>query len=331
MKSRKTSMSAKSSAKKIRTLITGGAGFIGSHLSEYLLDRGHEVICVDNFFTGSKQNVAHLLKNENFELIRHDVTLPLYLEVDEIYNLAAHSFVGDSWEDVRQVNMINYLAVISLLDIIKHSPLPIKFYQASTGEMFGSSDETGVQTEETPFHPRSPYAVSKLAAYEIVNNYRDSYALFCCNGICFNHESPLRAEHFVTRKISLGAAKIKLGQQHTIELGNLDSVRDWGFAGDYVEAMWLMLQQEKPQDFVVGTGKAWSVKECAQIAFESVGLNWENHVEVDKKYLRPAEVDLLVADPKKAREVLGWRPKTSFEEMMRLMVEADLEQEKRQG
>ncbi|KKW09098.1 MAG: GDP-mannose 4,6-dehydratase [Candidatus Kaiserbacteria bacterium GW2011_GWA2_49_19] len=316
----------------MKAFITGIAGQDGAYLSKFLLDKNYDVHGLAKP-GASRENLNYLNIADSVSIhygdIRDHETLGELvhqtIRPDEIYNLAAHSFVGDSWEDVRQVNMINYLAVISLLDIIKHSPLPIKFYQASTGEMFGSSDETGVQTEETPFHPRSPYAVSKLAAYEIVNNYRDSYALFCCNGICFNHESPLRAEHFVTRKISLGAAKIKLGQQHTIELGNLDSVRDWGFAGDYVEAMWLMLQQNKPDNYIISTGIHHSIRDVLDIAFRSIGVNdWSRYVSISDKFKRPLEFKKMVGSNAKAQRFLGWRPRIKFQELIEMMVEADM-------
>lgn len=252
------------------------------------------------------------------------------VQPDEVYNLAAQSFVPTSWNQPVLTGEFTALGVTRMLEALRHAKPDAKFYQASSSEMFGKVRETP-QNEETPFYPRSPYGVAKVYGHYITVNYRESYDIFAVSGILFNHESPRRGLEFVTRKISHGVARIKLGKQKKLQLGNLESKRDWGYAPDYVEAMWLMLKQEKPQDFVVGTGKTWSVKDCARVAFESVGLNWEKYVEVDKKFLRPAEVDLLAADAKKARDVLGWRPKTSFEEMMRLMVEADLEQEKRQG
>jgi GDPmannose 4,6-dehydratase len=249
---------------------------------------------------------------------------------DEVYNLAAQSFVPTSWNQPVLTGEFTALGVTRMLEALRHAKPDAKFYQASSSEMFGKVRETP-QNEETPFYPRSPYGVAKVYGHYITVNYRESYGIFAVSGMLFNHESPRRGLEFVTRKISHTVARIKLGKEKKLKLGNLEAKRDWGWAPDYVEAMWLMLQQEKPQDFVVGTGKTWSVKDCTKIAFESVGLNWEDHVEVDKQYLRPAEVDLLVADPRRAHEILGWRPKTSFEEMMRLMVEADLEQEKRQA
>jgi GDPmannose 4,6-dehydratase len=257
---------------------------------------------------------------------------------DEVYNLAAVSFVMLSWNQPELTGDVTGLGALRVLEAIRltsgatpsrsKSGKGIKFYQASSSEMFGKVRETP-QNEKTPFHPRSPYGAAKAYAHYITVNYRESYNLFACSGILFNHESPRRGPEFVTRKITIGAARIKLGMQKELLLGALEPRRDWGFAGDYVKAMHMMLQQRKPDDYVVGSGEAHQIKECAEIAFRHVGLNWEDHVRTDPQFVRPAEVDLLVADATKAREKLGWKPEVSFEQLIGMMVEADLAAESR--
>ncbi len=253
------------------------------------------------------------------------ISLIKTINPDEVYNLAAQSFVGSSWQQAKLTTEINALGVLYLLNSIKFFSPTTKFYQASTSEMFGLGSTNGYQDENTPFHPRSPYGISKVYAYWMTVNFRESYNMFTSNGILFNHESPIRGNQFVTRKISEYVAKIKLGLEHKIYLGNLDSKRDWGFAGDYVEAMYLMLQQEKPDDYVVGTGENHSVREFVTLAFDHVGIeNWEDYVVIDARYKRPAEVFDLKAKADKARKALGWKPKLSFKELVAMMVDADV-------
>jgi GDPmannose 4,6-dehydratase len=260
------------------------------------------------------------------------------VQPDEIYNLAAISFVALSWNQPELTGEITGLGALRMLEAIRlgggasasrsKSGQGIKFYQASSSEMFGKVRQTP-QNEETPFHPRSPYGVAKAYAHYITVNYRESYNLFACSGILFNHESPRRGPEFVTRKITLGAARIKLGLQKELVMGNLEPRRDWGFAGDYVRAMHLMLQQDEPDDYVIGTGKTHQIKECARIAFERLGLNYEEYVRSDPQFMRPAEVDLLIADASKARITLGWEPQVSFQQLIEMMVDADLTAESR--
>jgi len=248
---------------------------------------------------------------------------------DEVYNLAAQSFVPTSWNQPVLTGEFTGLGVTRILEAVRLVNPKIKFYQASSSEMFGKVRETP-QSELTPFYPRSPYGVAKAYGHFITVNYRESYDLFACSGILFNHESPRRGKEFVTRKISDTVARIKLGRVDKLYLGNLDAKRDWGFAGDYVEMMWLMLQQNKPDDYVIGTGETHSVKEFVQIAFDHVGLDWKKHVETKKEFLRPAEVDLLVADISKSKKVLNWEPRIKFDELVKMMVDADLELQQRQ-
>jgi GDPmannose 4,6-dehydratase len=243
---------------------------------------------------------------------------------DEVYNLAAQSFVPTSWSQPVLTGEFTALGVTRLLEAIRHVNPRIKFYQASSSEMFGKVSEVP-QNERTPFYPRSPYGVAKVYGHWITVNYRESYGLFAVSGILFNHESDRRGREFVTRKISDGVARIKLGMQEKLSLGNLEAQRDWGFAGDYVRAMWLMLQQETPEDFVIATGRTHRVRDFCRLAFDTVGLNWEDHVVQDQRFYRPAEVDLLVGDPSRAKRVLGWHPETSFEDLVQRMVHADLE------
>jgi GDPmannose 4,6-dehydratase len=245
------------------------------------------------------------------------------VQPDEVYNLAAQSHVKVSFDVPEYTADVTGTGTLRLLEAIRTSAPKAKFYQASSSEMFGKVLEVP-QTEKTPFYPRSPYGAAKVYSYWITKNYRESYDMFACNGILFNHESPRRGETFVTRKITRAVAAIKTGKQDKLMLGNLDAKRDWGFAGDYVEAMWLMLQADKPDDYVVATNETHSVKEFCQIAFEHVGLDWEKYVEVSEKYFRPAEVDLLIGDPAHAKKVLNWQPKVSFEELVKMMVDADL-------
>jgi len=248
---------------------------------------------------------------------------------DEIYNLGAQSQVRISFDIPEYTLDVGALGTLRLLEAIRETGLETKFYQASSSEMFGKGREFP-QNENTPFHPRSPYAVSKVCAYWITVNYRESYTMFACNGILFNHESPRRGENFVTRKITKAAARIKCGLQEKIELGNLDAMRDWGFAKEYVEAMWLMLQQKEPDDYVIATGETHSVRELLEEAFECLDLNWEDHVDIDERFFRPAEVDKLIGDASKARKKLGWKPKVTFKELVRLMVDADMKDAKRE-
>ena len=302
-----------------RILITGAAGFLGSHLCERLVAQGHEVLGIDNYFTGRRANVAHLLGKPNFEMMRHDVTFPLFVEVDEIYNLAAQSHVQVSFETPEYTANSDALGTLRLLEAIRILGLERKtrFYQASTSELYGLVQEVP-QRETTPFYPRSPYAAAKLYAYWIVVNYREAYGMHASNGILFNHESPLRGETFVTRKITRAAAAISLGRQDVLYLGNLDAKRDWGHAREYVRGMWLMLQQDKPDDYVVSTGRTITVREFCELAFAHVGLDYKDFVAFDPRYLRPAEVDLLLGDSTKAKQKLGWVPTTTVEQLAEL-------------
>jgi GDPmannose 4,6-dehydratase len=311
-----------------RALITGITGQDGSYLAELLLEKGYEVHgMVRRASTEKFDRIEHL--RERIELHQGDLldhrSLTDTLKAarpDEIYNLAAMSFVGLSWIQPVLTAEFSGVGVARLLETVREVAPEARFYQASSSEMFGKVREVP-QTEMTPFHPRSPYGVAKVYGHFITVNYRESYGLHATSGILFNHESPRRGREFVTRKITWHAAAIKAGMADRLALGNLDAERDWGYAEDYVEAMWRMLQQDEPDDYVVATGKAHSVRECVQIAFEHVGVDPERHVVMDERYLRPAEVDHLIGDATKAREQLGWAPKTSFEQMIRLMVDAD--------
>ena len=315
--------------KQKTALITGITGQDGSYLAEFLLEQGYRVVGMQRrSSTETLWRIAHLL--DKIELVQGDLLDQLSLieivqayQPDEIYNLAAQSFVPTSWQQPVLTGEFTALGVTRLLEAVRLVKPDAKFYQASSSEMFGKVVEVP-QNERTPFYPRSPYGVSKVYGHYITINYRESYGLFAVSGILFNHESPRRGLEFVTRKVTHGVAKIKLGLARELRLGNLDARRDWGYAPDYVQAMWLMLQQDQPDDFVVGTGKTHSVRQLCEIAFGCVGLNWEDYVVVDPALFRPADVDLLVADATKARTVLGWRPTVSFEEMIALMVDADL-------
>jgi GDPmannose 4,6-dehydratase len=311
-------------------LITGITGQDGSYLAELLLNKGYKVYgLVRRTSTANTSRIGHIL--DKVCLIQGDVADQSSLiaavrqsEPDEIYNLAAQSFVGSSWSQPLFTSDVTALGVTRLLEAIRVCGSNAKFYQASSSEMFGKAAESP-QNERTPFHPRSPYGVSKLYGHWITVNYRESYGMFTCSGILFNHESPRRGIEFVTRKISNGVARIYHGMDTELRLGNLDARRDWGFAGDYVEAMWLMLQQDTADDYVVATGETHTVREFCELAFEAAGLDWEKYVKVDPKFLRPAEVELLLGDCAKAKKTLGWKPKVSFKELVRMMVEGDID------
>ena len=312
-----------------RALITGITGQDGSYLAELLLSKGYEVVgIVRRTSHHSYERIEHLL--DRIEVMAADLldqySLTMVLQEtrpDEVYNLAAQSYVPTSWTQPVLTGEFTALGVTRILEAIRLVHPSTKFYQASSSEMFGRVSETP-QRETTSFYPRSPYGVAKVYGHWITVNYRESYHLYAVSGILFNHESPRRGIEFVTRKVSDGVARIKLGMASELRLGNLDARRDWGFAGDYVEAMWLMLQQPGPQDYVVGTGQTHSVQELVDAAFGHVGLNWKQYVKTDPKFVRPAEVDLLQADPSKARRELGWSPKVGFSELVGMMVDADL-------
>jgi GDPmannose 4,6-dehydratase len=317
-----------------KAFITGITGQDGSYLAEFLLEKGYEVHgIVRRNSTVFRSRIEHLYKDhKDIDLFLHygdindgtNISRFLYnIQPDEIYNLAAQSHVRISFDIPVYTADVVAVGVVRLLEAIKDSGIKAKFYQASSSEMFGSVKDTP-QNEETCFHPRSPYACSKVFAHYQTINYRESYDMFACSGILFNHESPRRGENFVTRKISKGVADIKNGLTDKIVLGNLDAKRDWGYAKEYVEAMWLMLQQKKPDDYVIATGETHTVREFVEEAFKIVDLDWEKYVKFDERFLRPAEVDLLVGDYSKAKEKLGWEPKTKFKDLVKLMVEADL-------
>ena len=318
---------------KKRALITGITGQDGSYLAEFLLTKGYQVFGLTRRTSTSNYDrikgiIDDIILIPGDLLDEHSLTNAIK-EADpvEIYNLASQSFVPASWSQPVLTGEFTALGVTRMLEAIRLAKPDARFYQASSSEMFGKVVETP-QTETTPFYPRSPYGVAKVYGHWITVNYRESYKLFAVSGILFNHESPRRGLEFVTRKITHAAARIKLKQQQKLSLGNLDAKRDWGYAPDYVAAMWLMLQQDQPQDFVIGTGQTWSVKDFARTAFEAIGLNWQEFVEVDKKLIRPAEVELLRANPQKAKKILNWQPATSFKQMVKIMVEADLKQER---
>jgi GDPmannose 4,6-dehydratase len=324
-----------------RALITGITGQDGRHLAEHLLEQGYEVF---GLIRGQQNPKRAIVEREvpDVQFVDGDLTDQVSLigalqrsQPDEVYNLAAMSFVTLSWKQPELTANVTGLGALRMLDAIRnvqgahesgHGGAGIKFYQASSSEMFGRAHEVP-QSERTLFHPRSPYGVAKVFAHHITVNYRESYGMFACSGILFNHTGPRRGPEFVERKISRAVARIKLGLDTGLTLGNLEAKRDWGYAGDYVKAMRLMLQQEQPDDYVVGTGQAHSVREVAELAFGHVGLPWREHVEISADLLRPAEVDLLEADATKARTVLGWSPEVSFEDLVRMMVDADLELE----
>lgn len=312
-----------------KALITGITGQDGSYLAELLLEKGYQVHgTVRRSSTETAGRIAHLRERLTLHpadlLDQSSVVAAIEKAApDEVYNLAAQSFVPTSWSQPVLTAEFTALGVTRVLEAIRQVNPKIRFYQASSSEMFGKVQETP-QTEKTPFYPRSPYGVAKVYGHWITVNYRESYGLHASSGILFNHESPRRGLEFVTRKITAGVAAIVNGNQKDLKLGNLDAKRDWGFAGDYVRAMWLMLQQEKAADYVVGMGKAHTVREFCDIAFKTVGLDYEKYVVVDPKFYRPAEVEILLSDPSKARETLGWEPKTSFQDLVRSMVLWDL-------
>ena len=331
------------------SLITGITGQDGSYLAELLLSKGYEVHgMIRRHSTPCTERIAHLADNKNFFLHYGDMTdshnltaLIGEIQPEEVYNLAAQSNVGTSFEVPEYTAEATGVGALRLLEAIRQTDPKIKCYQASTSELFGGIAETAPQSEMTPFYPKSPYGAAKLYAYWITVNYREAYNMFACNGILFNHESPRRGTDFVTRKITTGIAKIMTGKQDRISLGNLNAKRDWGFAGDYVEGMWLILQHDKPDDFVLATGETHTVREFAEAAFAEVGIKieWRGNgleekgccfetgkvlVDVNPNYFRPAEVDLLLGDPSKAEKILGWKRKVSFKELVKLMIEADL-------
>jgi GDPmannose 4,6-dehydratase len=316
--------------KQKTALITGVTGQDGSYLAEFLLGMGYRVVAmVRRTSTINFDRIKHI--QDKIELVQGDLLDQSSLmeiirehQPDEIYNLAAQSFVPTSFTQPVLTGEFTALGVTRMLEAIRHVKPDARFYQASSSEMFGKVVEVP-QRETTPFHPRSPYGVAKVYGHWITINYRESYNLFACSGILFNHESPRRGLEFVTHKVTYAAARIKKGLQQELRLGNLDARRDWGFAGDYVRGMWMMLQHDKPDDYVLATGETHSVKELCQVAFDRVGLNWEKHVVVDPKFYRPAEVDLLIGDPAKAGRILGWEPKVTFRGLVEMMVDADME------
>ena len=311
-------------------LITGITGQDGSYLAEFLLKKGYNVYgLVRRLSTPNISRIEQIL--DDVELVEGDLTDQSSIDnamrtahPDEVYNLAAQSFVGTSWNQPVLTGDVSGLGVVRILESVRHQCPDAHIYQASTSEMFGKVHETP-QNENTRFYPRSPYGFSKVYGYWACVNYRESYGMHVSNGILFNHESPRRGIEFVTRKITDSVARIYHGLASELRLGNLDAKRDWGFAGDYVEAMWMMLQQDTPDDFVISTGKTHSVRDFVELAFSEVGLDWEKYVVVDPKFVRPTEVELLLGDPSKARNVLGWEPKIRFEELVKMMVKADVE------
>jgi GDPmannose 4,6-dehydratase len=324
-------------SRRKRALITGITGQDGSYLAEFLLGKNYEVYGLirrsSSFNTG---RVDHIYKDPHerdirLRLIYGDLNdasslnrIIKTIKPDEVYNLGAQSHVKVSFEIPEYTTEITAVGTTRLLEAIRDSGIKTRFYQASSSEMFGNAPERP-QNEKTPFHPRSPYAAAKVYAYWMTVNYREAYGMFACNGILFNHESPRRGETFVTRKITMALARIRHSVQKKLYLGNLDAKRDWGFAGDYVEAMWLMLQQDKADDYVVATGRTYSVREFLEEAFGYVGLDWRKYVAVDKKYFRPTEVDVLIGDSSKARKRLKWKPKVDFKQLVRMMVDADMD------
>jgi len=322
-----------------KALITGVTGQDGAYLAQFLLEKGYDVYGLARRSSTSENSIMRLewldIINE-MTLVDGDlidlssiIRLVKLIEPDEVYNLAAQSFVKTSWDQPILTGQVTGLGAVNVLEALRLEAPGARFYQASTSEMFGKIVEPE-QSEDTPFYPRSPYAAAKLYAHWMTTNYRESYDMYACSGILFNHESPLRGLEFVTRKVTDGVARIKQGLQTELRLGNIDAKRDWGHARDYVKAMWLMLQQEVPEDFVIATGRTTTVREMCRIAFEHVGLNADDHVVIDQKFFRPAEVEILLGDPGKARKILGWEAGISLEEMIKEMVDADLERVARQ-
>ena len=326
-----------------KALITGITGQDGSYLAELLLAKDYEVHgIIRRASTFNTERINHLYEDPHINGVRlflhygdiadstNLIKLLYRIQPDEIYHLAAQSHVRVSFDIPEYTGDVTALGTIRILEAIRETGLRAKFYQASSSELFGKVRETP-QSETTPFHPRSPYGVAKLYSYWATVNYRESYGMFACNGILFNHESPRRGETFVTRKITRAAARIKVGVQDKLYLGNLDAQRDWGYAKEYVEAMWLMLQQDEPDDYVIATGKTHSVQKFVSEAFSCVGLDWREFIEIDPKYYRPAEVDCLIGDPTKAKNNLGWEAETQFKDLVRLLVDADLEIARREA
>ncbi len=320
-----------------KALITGITGQDGSYLAELLLSKDYEVHgIIRRASTFNTERIDHLYQDPHINGVRlflhygdisdstNLIQLLYRLQPDEIYHLAAQSHVRVSFDIPEYTGDVTGLGTIRILEAIRETGLRAKFYQASSSEMYGKAQEVP-QRETTPFYPRSPYGAAKLYSYWLTINYRESYGMFACNGILFNHESPRRGETFVTRKVTRAAARIKAGLEEKVYLGNLDAKRDWGYAKEYVEAMWLMLQQEEPDDYVIATGETHSVRELLEETFSYAGLDWRKHLAIDERYYRPAEVDLLIGDPDKAKRKLGWEAKTKFKDLVRLMVDADME------
>ncbi|HDR7673497.1 TPA: GDP-mannose 4,6-dehydratase [Bacillus wiedmannii] len=317
-----------------KALITGVTGQDGSYLAEFLLEKGYKVFGLRRRTSTPNYENVEFIKDQ-IEWIDGDltdlaslITAVQIAQPDEVYNLAAQSFVATSWPQPIATGQITAMGVTNMLEAVRIVKPDARFYQASSSEMFGKVVETP-QKETTPFYPRSPYGVAKVYGHWITVNYRESFDMFACSGILFNHESPRRGLEFVTRKVTDAVAKIKLGLANELRLGNLDSKRDWGFAGDYIKAMWLMLQQEVPDDYVISTGETHTVEELVEIAFSHVGLNWKDYVVIDEKFVRPAEVDLLLGDCSKAKEELGWELEVSFKELVHMMVDSDIERLKK--
>jgi GDPmannose 4,6-dehydratase len=317
-----------------RALITGITGQDGSYLAEFLLEKGYQVFgLVRRSSTVNFERIAHI--HDRIELVSGDLTdqnsLALAMQAaqpDEVYNLAAQSFVPASWTQPILTGDVTGLGATRVLEAVRMHDRDVRVYQASSSEMFGKVQAVP-QKEDTPFYPRSPYSVAKVYGHWATVNYRESYNLFAVSGILFNHESPRRGLEFVTRKVTDAVARIKMGLAKEVRLGNLDAKRDWGYAGDYVRAMWLMLQQEQPEDYVIATGETHSVEELVEVAFSHVGLDWHDYVVQDERFMRPAEVDLLIGGPEKAKQTLGWEPEVSFEGLIQMMVDADLERHQR--
>lgn len=318
-----------------KALITGITGQDGSYLAEFLLDKGYEVHgLIRRSSTFNTDRIDHLYRDfhdpdarmylhyGDLSVSAHLTNLLSDIEPDEVYHLGAQSHVRVSFDTPEYTGDITGLGTIRLLEAIRKTGIAARFYQASSSEMFGAAPPP--QNELTPFQPQSPYAAAKVYSYYVAKNYRDAYNIFACNGILFNHESPRRGETFVTRKITRAATRIKMGLQDKLYLGNLEAKRDWGFAGDYVEAMWMILQHDKPDDFVIATGETHSVREFVERVFDRLGLDYRNHVEIDERYFRPTEVDVLLGDSTKAQKILGWKPKTEFDQLIDMMIETDL-------
>ena len=316
-----------------KAIVTGITGQDGGYLAELLLSKNYKVYGLMKRYTAPNwENLDYLGIRNQIEFINGDLTdigslMPHVrnIQPDEFYNLGAQSFVGESWNQAHLTTEVNAIGVLNCLTAIKEFSPTTRFYQASTSEMFGNSNIQGIQTEETPFVPRSPYGVAKLYAHHITQNYRESYGMFACSGILFNHESPIRGIEFVTRKITDGVAQIATGKKTELILGNIDAKRDWGFAGDFVEAMWLMLQQDQPEDYIISTGYQHTVRDVLDIAFGKVGIkDWSSYVKSDQRYIRPAELNALLGSSDKAKRQLGWTPKMTFKELIEKMSDADL-------